>query len=89
MQNSLMILANLFLKRYEAREMPAKMLEMDFGKAELRLVLVIKNIKRENLQVLRDALNKELKAFSKIWQINNFLVLDEAMAVKKRLISLG
>lgn len=86
MQNSLMVLANIFLKRYEAIEMPVNILNMDFSNVDFKFVLVIKNIERENLQVLRDALNRELRVFSKIWKAGNFLVLDEAMAIKKRLV---
>lgn len=53
---------------------------------QLKLVLVIKNADISWIPPLQDVLRKALRAEPRIWKIQDFIILNEEMARKRRFI---
>lgn len=84
MKHSLMLYSNIVLQRYPMDGVPEAL--RDLSEADARLVLVVKNAKKEHLAPFQDVFNKELKDEMRIWNIPCFMVINEETAKKKHFI---
>ena len=84
MRHSLMLYSNIILQRYSMDGVPEAL--RDLSKVDVRLVLVVKNAKKEWLAPFRDVFNKEMKDEMLIWNIPSFMVINEETARKKHFI---
>lgn len=74
-------------QRYETNENIGNNLKnLDWKCCEIKFVIVIHGHRKEWLVPIREALLKEMESFSKIWK-STVIVLNEEMAMKRRLIS--
>lgn len=86
MRHTLALYANILLKRHEAAGVPDNLLETDLSSAKIKLVLVVKNSRSEWLMPLKDKLSKVLKSESKLWKLDDFYVINEETARRKRFV---
>lgn len=84
MKHSLMLYSNIVLQRYSMDGVPEAL--RDLSEADARLVLVVKNAKKEHLAPFQDVFNKKLKDEMRIWNIPGFMVINEETAKKKHFI---
>lgn len=87
MRHSLSLYAGILLNRQGQDQVPDALKSPDLSGLELKLVLVVKNAEMEWLIPLRDKLQKEMRSDLKIWDCSQFLVINEDMARRKRLVT--
>lgn len=87
MRHSLAMYANFLLGQYDSGAIPRFMQENLLADKEIRLLLVVKNAKKEWLLPFKDVLEKELRRDMRIWKIQSFIVINEETACKKHFIS--
>lgn len=85
MRHSLELYSCILLRRYPDDGVPESLSESDLSNADVKLVLVVKNAKKEWLVPLEDAFNRSLQAELKIWKIQRVFVINEQMAREKGL----
>ena len=86
MRHSLTLYANILLKRYDAEQISPNLLSQDLSGTNIKLVLVVKNARKDWLDPLEDALDKEMKKDSRIWKCAKFYVVNEEIAREKHLV---
>lgn len=84
MKHSLMLYANIILRRYSMDGVPEAL--RDLSETDVRLILVVKNAEKEWLAPFQDVFNKEMKDEMLIWNIPSFMVINEETARKKHFI---
>ena len=84
MRHSLELYASILLNKHSQEGIFDAMKNMK--ELELKLVLVIKNADIFWIPPLQDVLRKALRAELRIWKIQDFIILNEEMARKKRFI---
>lgn len=85
MKDSLALYANILFSRYESTGIPSRLLESNLSNISIRLLLVVKNAKKEWLIPLREKLESELKKDLCIWRIDKIFVINEEIARQKTL----
>lgn len=84
MRHSLDLYANILLNRYAQDGVSEEMKNIE--NLTIRLVLVIKNADKSWIIPLQGKFRKELYPEMHIWKIQDFIILNEEQARKKRLI---
>ncbi len=84
MRHSLDLYANILLNRYSQDGVSEEMKNTE--NLTIRLVLVIKNADKSWIIPLQEKFRKELYPEMHIWKIQDFIILNEEQARKKRLI---
>lgn len=84
MRHSLDLYANILLNRYAQDGVSEEMKNIE--NLTIRLVLVIKNADKSWIIPLQEKFRKELYPEMHIWKIQDFIILNEEQARKKRLI---
>jgi len=84
MKHSLMLYSNIVLQRYSMDGVPEAL--RDLSKADVRLILIVKNAEKKWLAPFQDVLNKEMKDEMLIWKIPSFIVINEETARRKHFI---
>ena len=84
MRHSLDLYANILLNRYAQDGVSEEMKNIE--NLTIRLVLVIKNADKPWIIPLQEKFRKELYPEMHIWKIQDFIILNEEQARKKRLI---
>lgn len=85
--NTLSTYFSMRLGRQPSDELPKIMQELDCQTLRPVLVLVVKNGYKGSLDPLRGLLKRSIDPTLKIWNIiDDIIVLDEEMAIKKRLV---
>ena len=84
MKHSLMLYSNIILRRYSMDNVPEAL--RDLSKADVRLILVVKNAEKEWLAPFQDIFNKEMRDEMLIWNIPSFMVINDEIARKKHFI---
>jgi hypothetical protein len=89
--NALTLCVAAHLKRHSLtfHELPVSFQALDLGKADFRLILVIKGHQNSWLPPLQDALKRELKPTIKTWNLSPtaVLVVNDELARSHKLIS--
>ena len=75
------------LGRSDSSELSEKMIREDIKSLRIVLVLVVKNSYPSSLIHYKEKLDSILKPEKSIWKINDVLVISEAMAKKKGLVT--
>lgn len=86
MRHSLTLYANILLNRYTSEGLPASLCERDLSETDIKLVLVVKYAEKSWLEPFPDALKKSMRDVMHIWKIRDFIVINEEMARRKKLI---
>ncbi len=84
MRHFLDLYANILLNRYALDGVSEEMKNIE--NLTIRLVLVIKNADKSWIIPLQEKFRKELYPEMHIWKIQDFIILNEEQARKKRLI---
>lgn len=84
MRHSLELFGAILLNRYSQKGIPDAL--KNANTSDIRLILVIKNADKTWLAPLNERLHKELRAEMSIWNIPDFIVLNEELARKKHFI---
>ena len=86
MRHSLLLYANILLKRYDCVGVPEGFLEPNLETKKLKLLLVVKEAEDEWLIPLQEKLNSEFIPELRLWNIDQILVINEARARRKSII---
>ena len=86
MKHAVSLYANILLRRYGPEGVPADLLRNDPSDKEIRLILVVKNAKKEWLVPLQDKLRSEMNTFCSIWKIKGLFVINESTAREKHFV---
>ena len=86
MRHSLTLYSNILLERYPAENVPELLQEKDMSDLEIRLVLVVKDAKKEWLAPFQDVFRETLRDELRIWKIPGLSIINEATAREKSFI---
>ena len=84
MRDSLNLYANILLQRYSQEGLSEQM--RDVKDLNIYLVLIVKSADRAWLDPFRDKFRKELSKEMRIWNIQEFFILNEEQARKKHFV---
>ena len=84
MRDSLNLYANILLQRYSQEGLSEQM--RDVKDLNIYLVLIVKSADRAWLDPFRDKFRKELSKEMRIWNIQEFFILNEEQARKKNFV---
>ncbi len=87
MKHSLELYSSILLRRYPDDGVPESLSESALSNADMKLVLVVENTKKEWLVPFEDVFNRSLQAELRIWKIQRVFVINEQMAREKGLVS--
>ncbi len=85
-RDSLALYASILLSKYDSSGIPPNLLENDLSEIPIRLLLVVKNAKKEWLAPLKEKLEFELKKDFCIWKIDRFFVINEETARNRGIV---
>lgn len=86
MRHSLALYANILLERYSREGIPVGLKNSDLSSMDMKLVLVVKNAEKSWLEPFPAVLKKQLQDVMSIWKIRDFIVMNEEMAKRKKLV---
>lgn len=86
MRHSLNLYCNIVLERYTTKGVSELLREKNMSNLEIRLVLVVKNAKKEWLVPFQDVFRKQLQDELRIWKIPDFIIINEVTARARHLI---
>lgn len=86
MRHSLALYSSILLGRYDMDGIPEGLRERDTSHLEIKLVLVVKNAKKEWLIPFQEVFRKALKDEIKIWQVSTVNIINEQTAREKHFI---
>jgi hypothetical protein len=83
--DSLNIYSAILSNKLESREIPDTLNNLLNLRLKLKYIIIIKNVEKQSLPPIRDALNKKLKQFSTLFEISIF-VFNQEQAISKGLV---
>lgn len=86
MKHSVSLYAGILLRRHDSGGVPEKLMSYDLSGKKIKLVLVVKNAKKEWLIPLQEKLWSTLGAFRVLWNIDGFYAINESTAREKHFV---